>query len=68
MGMFDGKVGLVMGVANDRSIAWAITEAAYARGFDSPHRTSYHSLTLSRSDYILMAGTTLVIILLYWRW
>jgi energy-coupling factor transport system permease protein len=48
--------------------AWAITEAAYARGFDSPHRSSYHSLRLSRRDFVLMAGTTLVITLLYWRW
>ena len=27
MGMFSGKTGLVMGVANDRSIAWAMAEA-----------------------------------------
>jgi len=32
MGMFDGKVGLVMGVANDRSFAWAITQALWAEG------------------------------------
>jgi len=32
MGMFDGKIGLVMGVANDRSIAWAISQALYAEG------------------------------------
>jgi energy-coupling factor transport system permease protein len=48
--------------------AWAITEAAYARGFDSPHRTSYHSLTFSRLDAFLMVGTAVLIILLYWRW
>jgi energy-coupling factor transport system permease protein len=48
--------------------AWAITEASYARGFDSPHRTSYYSLAFSRFDVILMAGTTTVLILLYWRW
>jgi len=30
MALFRGKVGLVMGVANDRSIAWAISEALYA--------------------------------------
>jgi energy-coupling factor transport system permease protein len=47
--------------------AWAITEAAYARGFDSPHRTSYHSLTFSRFDAALMVGTVGLIILLYWR-
>jgi len=32
MGLFDGKSGLVMGVANERSIAWAITRALYAEG------------------------------------
>jgi len=30
--MFEGKVGLVLGVANDRSIAWAISEALMAEG------------------------------------
>jgi len=48
--------------------AWAITEAAYARGFDSPHRTSYHTLAFSWLDFILVAGTVIVIALLYWRW
>ncbi len=32
MGLFSGKIGLVMGVANDRSIAWAMSEALYAEG------------------------------------
>jgi enoyl-[acyl-carrier protein] reductase I len=32
MGMFSGKTGLVFGVANERSIAWAISEALYAAG------------------------------------
>lgn len=32
MGMFSDKIGLVMGVANDRSIAWAMSEALYAEG------------------------------------
>jgi energy-coupling factor transport system permease protein len=48
--------------------AWAITEAAYARGFDSPHRTSYHTLTFSRMDIVLFIGTVTLIVLLYWRW
>ena len=30
--MFAGKIGLVMGVANDRSIGWAISQALYAEG------------------------------------
>ena len=32
MGLFSGKTGLIMGVANDHSIAWAISEALYAEG------------------------------------
>jgi enoyl-[acyl-carrier protein] reductase I len=32
MGLFSGKIGLVMGVANDHSIAWALSEALYAEG------------------------------------
>ncbi|MFW5692760.1 MAG: enoyl-ACP reductase FabI [Thermoguttaceae bacterium] len=32
MGTFDGKIGMVMGVANERSIAWAMSEALYAEG------------------------------------
>src|SRR3972149_2461986 len=32
MGMFDGKIGVIMGLANDRSIAWAISQALYAEG------------------------------------
>ena len=32
MGMFSGKTGLVMGVANDRSIAWAMSQALYREG------------------------------------
>ena len=32
MGTMSGKIGLVMGLANDHSIAWAITEALVAEG------------------------------------
>jgi enoyl-[acyl-carrier protein] reductase I len=32
MGTFTDKIGMVMGVANDRSIAWAISQALYAEG------------------------------------
>jgi len=32
MGMFEGKKGLVFGIANDRSIAWAITQQLHAEG------------------------------------
>jgi enoyl-[acyl-carrier protein] reductase I len=32
MALFTDKIGVVMGVANDRSIAWSISEALYAEG------------------------------------
>jgi enoyl-[acyl-carrier protein] reductase I len=32
MGLFDGKTGLVFGIANDHSIAWAITQKLHAEG------------------------------------
>jgi enoyl-[acyl-carrier protein] reductase I len=32
MGLFDGKKGLVFGIANDHSIAWAVTEQLHAEG------------------------------------
>ncbi|HNK62541.1 MAG TPA: energy-coupling factor transporter transmembrane component T [Anaerolineales bacterium] len=48
--------------------AWAITEASYARGFDSPHRVSYHSLSFTRLDLLLITGTINLLILLFWRW
>lgn len=48
--------------------AWAITEASYARGFDSPHRVSYHSLSFTQLDLLLMTGTIILLILLFWRW
>lgn len=32
MGLFEGKKGLVLGIANERSIAWAITEKLHEQG------------------------------------
>ena len=32
MGLFDGKKGLILGVANDHSIAWAIAEFVMGEG------------------------------------
>src|SRR5947207_13987974 len=32
MGMFEGKKGLILGVANDRSIAWAIAQVIMKEG------------------------------------
>jgi energy-coupling factor transport system permease protein len=48
--------------------AWAMTESAYARGFDSPHRRPYGQLAMSRLDWLLLAGTVAVAAaLLLWR-
>ena len=48
--------------------AWAMTEAAYARGFDSPRRQPYRQLAMCWLDWVLLAGTVAVVaILLLWR-
>jgi len=48
--------------------AWAMTEAAYGRGFDSPKRRSYKKLSMTRLDTILLAGALIVSIgLTAWR-
>lgn len=48
--------------------AWAVTEAAYARGFDSPHRRPYRQLSMGRLDWILLAGCAAVAAaLIFWR-
>jgi energy-coupling factor transporter transmembrane protein EcfT len=31
-----------------------MTEAAHARGFDSPHRQSFHQLTMQRRDWLFL--------------
>jgi energy-coupling factor transporter transmembrane protein EcfT len=48
--------------------AWAMTEAAYARGFDSPYRRSYQQLAMDWLDYVLLVGTiTVAVALLLWK-
>ena len=48
--------------------AWAITEAAYARGFDSPQRKPYHVLRLTFQDWAMMlASLGVALLLLVWR-
>lgn len=44
--------------------AWAITEAACARGFDSPHRRPYRELTMRGLDWALIVGIAVTIALL----
>jgi biotin transport system permease protein len=48
--------------------AWAITEAAHARGFDSPNRRPFRRLTMTRFDWGLLALATVACAgLLTWR-
>lgn len=48
--------------------AWSLTEAAYSRGFESPHRQAYRELSMGRIDYIILAGTLLgAAALIFWR-
>jgi energy-coupling factor transporter transmembrane protein EcfT len=47
--------------------AWALTEAAYARGFDSPKRISYYILKMQLKDWFLISFFILVDIFLFWR-
>ncbi|UCC65093.1 MAG: energy-coupling factor transporter transmembrane protein EcfT [Anaerolineae bacterium] len=48
--------------------AWAMTEAAYARGFDSPHRRPYRRLAMGWLDWVLLAGTAVIaVVLLLWK-
>ena len=48
--------------------AWGMTEAAYARGFDSPHRRAYRRLRMERLDWMLLTSAAIVSILLVaWR-
>jgi energy-coupling factor transport system permease protein len=48
--------------------AWAVTEAAHSRGFDSPNRRTHKPLKLKPIDWILIVVTgILVVLLLHWR-
>jgi energy-coupling factor transport system permease protein len=48
--------------------AWAMTEAAYARGFESPRRKPYYRLAMHRLDWLLLAGAVAAsTALLLWR-
>jgi energy-coupling factor transport system permease protein len=48
--------------------AWAMTEAAYARGFDSPHRRPWRRLVMCRLDWLLLAITVAFsVALVLWR-
>lgn len=48
--------------------AWAMTEAAYARGFDSPRRRPYGRLALGLLDWGLLLGSLVIsAALAFWR-
>ncbi|MDP3683687.1 MAG: energy-coupling factor transporter transmembrane component T [Ignavibacteria bacterium] len=48
--------------------AWAITESAYARGFDSPRRIAYHKLQMLSLDWVAMLIPTLIVLIMFiWR-
>ena len=45
--------------------AWAVTEAAYARGYDSPIRKSYRRLTLKWQDWLVIVLSLVFVSLFY---
>ncbi len=47
--------------------AWAITEAAYARGFDSPRRQPYHVLGMKFQDWAMIFVSLLIAVIFIWR-
>jgi energy-coupling factor transport system permease protein len=48
--------------------AWTFTEAAYTRGFDSPHRKPYRQLVMRPMDWLVAIGSVVVIALVFiWR-
>jgi energy-coupling factor transporter transmembrane protein EcfT len=48
--------------------AWAVTEAAHARGFDSPHRRPFRQLRMTRFDWMLLVLAVLACMgLVAWR-
>lgn len=48
--------------------AWAVTESAYARGFDSPKRLPYQQITMQPVDWAVTAIALVLPWIFYWRW
>ena len=46
--------------------AWAITESAYARGFDSPQRIPYNRLVMKTRDWIMLSIAILLSAVFIW--
>ncbi len=58
----------VPAVVMTKKRAWTMTEAAYARGFDSPKRKPYHRLVMKAKDWGLILVAVLIGIgLIVWR-
>jgi energy-coupling factor transporter transmembrane protein EcfT len=47
--------------------AWAVTESAHARGFDSPKRQAYRQLSMRPVDWLVILISFAFPWLLYWR-
>jgi energy-coupling factor transporter transmembrane protein EcfT len=48
--------------------AWSMTEAAYARGFESPRRRAYRRLSMKAIDYCILTGALVITAgLAFWR-
>ncbi len=48
--------------------AWSMTEAAYARGFESPHRTPFNRLSMGAIDRAILAvACAIAALLIFWR-
>ena len=48
--------------------AWAVTEAAYARGFESPDRRPYRRLVMQTRDWILLTAlAAMCVAMILWR-
>ncbi len=46
--------------------AWSVTEAAHARGFESPRRVAYRRLRMSRLDWVLLGIALLLVLAALW--
>ena len=61
MGMMDGKRGLIMGLANDKSIAWGIAKALAAEGADLAFSYQGEALLKRVGPLAEQLGSSLVI-------
>lgn len=48
--------------------AWAVTESAHARGFDSPNRQPFRQIILKTADWLVIVFSLVLPWIFYWRW